>query len=203
MEQILCFPNKILEGKYDKFVGLFQDEPLWRKIKRSIVVLPRDEVEEDYRYRQIIVYVLIRYHNEYLQYKRTKKTEERRLQELYSIGIGGHVNIGDNLNITLFSENEFDYFLSNAIFREINEELRLDSRKTEVPQFIGFLIDNSDSVGKVHFGVVSVIELLEKKVYNRKEKGIGSIEFVDLKELEDISSKFENWSKLVINYLNK
>lgn len=202
-ERIICFPSSLLDNKYKNFTGVFKNEFLWQRIKNNLITLPRNTVEHDPSYRQIVVYVLVRFKNQYLVYQRTKITKEDRLQEMYSIGIGGHVNNSDNLHTQLFSDNSFDSFLSNAIFREVHEEIRIESNRTREPVFIGFLLDNTNDVGMVHFGVVSVIEIFDKKVFSKKEKGVGNLKFQNLSSLQNNSEKLESWSILIVKYLSR
>ncbi len=57
----------------------------------------RNALENDYNYKQIIPYVVFRnFQDEILVLKRTQNQGEKRLHNKISIGIGGHINKGDN-----------------------------------------------------------------------------------------------------------
>src|SRR5918996_5528386 len=57
--------------------------------------LPRAQAEQDPAYKQIIPYALIAFEDRVLYYVRGKKAGEQRLVAKGSIGIGGHMNEGD------------------------------------------------------------------------------------------------------------
>ena len=65
--------------------------------------------------------------------------------------MGGHINADDS---TLF-----DTPYREAMFREVAEEVKLDTTYTE--RCIGLINDDSNAVGQVHLGIVHVFELAE------------------------------------------
>lgn len=147
------------------------------------------------------MYALIRSRDLYLTYRRTEKTREERLRQEYSIGIGGHVNIVDSSQLTLFDYDCREGFLLQAVWREINEEIKIKSAVLSEPQLICFINDDSNDVGKVHFGTVWLLEISEPKVSVKGERGIGKIRFDDISHLQARKSHFETWSQLLIDFL--
>ena len=80
--------------------------------------MPRDKVENDENYRQLIPYVVIKNKEEKIFIvKRTNKTTEKRLHNNYSLGMGGHINDQDK------GSNNFQIF-KNGMYREISEEIK-------------------------------------------------------------------------------
>lgn len=109
----------------------------------------RRDAEQDPSYKQIIPYII-------LQTKDLEKTaiynrqgSERRLHDLWSIGIGGHINPVDREK----HHDSFNRILLAGMERELNEEL--DQRpEQDVPSFIGVISEEITDVGKVHLGAV-------------------------------------------------
>lgn len=151
---------------------------------------PRGEVETDPSFKQIIPYVVLRWQNQLFHYARGKRATETRLQALRSIGVGGHINANDS---TLF-----DTPYREAMFREVAEEVHLDTTYTE--RCIGLINDDSNAVGQVHLGIVHVFELAEPRV-ERREQALIRSGFAPLAELRGQRDEFETWSQFVLDVL--
>src|SRR6266705_6234802 len=80
--------------------------------------LPRVQAEIDPTYKQIIPYVILAHSDKAVHYVRGKKAGEQRLVAKGSIGIGGHMNDGDE---GLFTLDKEAYFA--GVQREIDEEV--------------------------------------------------------------------------------
>lgn len=199
-ELVLCFPKDVLGARVGTS-NAFYDESLWDNVLSNLKPFPREEAETNYDYKQLIVYVLFKSRDLILSYKRTPKTDEARLKNLYSIGIGGHVNIHDLTQVNLFDVNEVKDVLIDSVSREIREEVKINTRIKKSPELIGFINDDSNDVGKVHFGTVWTLELDEPSVAPTQEKGIGSINFLDIKTLDSRKDEFESWSQLLIDFI--
>ena len=199
-EQLLCFKREILRAHPDK---TFYDESLWHQILAHLESKPRSAAEHDYDTKQLVVYVLINHEQTFLSYQRTPKTTETRLKALYSIGIGGHVNVEDQIQPSLFGSDEARWkdFVLQAVRREVSEEVQIPPGIAQEPRLICFINDDSNDVGKVHFGVVWLVKLAEPNVAIRGEKGIGKLTFRTLPELSSMSDTMETWSQLLVEYL--
>ena len=86
--------------------------------------VPRSRAETDPGFKQIIPYVLLTHEGRVLHYVRGKKVGEQRLASKGSIGIGGHLNDGDE---NLFSVDVASY--NAGVQREVNEELIVQNIK--------------------------------------------------------------------------
>ena len=128
-EQILCFKREILRAHPAK---TFYDESLWHQILAHLEPKPRSVAEHDYDTKQLVVYVLINQEQTFLSYQRTPKTTETRLKALYSIGIGGHVNVEDQIQPSLFGTDEARWkdFVLKAVRREVSEEVQIQAGRT-------------------------------------------------------------------------
>jgi predicted NUDIX family phosphoesterase len=201
IEEIVCFKKELLSENPDT-QAIFYDEKLWGRILNNIQAVPRPDAEKDYSFKQLVVYAVIKSSGMFLTYRRTPKTGEERLRSKYSIGIGGHVNIGDTSQLTLFNSALGKGFLLQALWREIREEINIESGISEEPKLVCFINDNSNEVGKVHFGTVWTIEIEKPEVLLRKERGIGKLQFLNIQDLENRKQEFENWSRLLIDYFS-
>ena len=201
-EQILCFKREILRAYPAK---TFYDEGLWNQILAQIEPKARSLAEHDYDTKQLIVYVLINHGETFLSYQRTPKTTETRLKALYSIGIGGHVNVDDRIQPTLFGAKEAAWkdFVLQAVRREVSEEVQIEAANAQEPRLICFVNDDSNDVGKVHFGVVFVMKLAKPSVAIRGERGIGKLSFRTLPELISMRDTLETWSQLLVDFLSQ
>ncbi len=199
-EQILCFKREILRAHPAK---TFYDESLWHKLLANLEPRARSVAENDYDTKQLVVYVLINHEQTFLSYQRTPKTTETRLKALYSIGIGGHVNVDDQIQPTLFGANEAAWkdFVLKAVWREVREEVQIEGANPQEPRLICFVNDDSNDVGKVHFGVVFVVKLAKPSVAIRGERGIGKLSFHTLPELISMRDTMETWSQLLVDFL--
>jgi predicted NUDIX family phosphoesterase len=201
-EQILCFKRETLWAYPAK---TFYDESLWHQILAHLEPKARSAAEHDYDTKQLVVYVLINHDETFLSYQRTPKTTETRLKALYSIGIGGHVNVDDRIQPTLFGtiEAAWKEVVLNAVRREVSEEVQIEGTNAQEPRLLCFVNDGSNDVGKVHFGAVFVVKLAKPSVAIRGERGIGKLSFRTLPELLSVRDTMETWSQLLIDFLSR
>jgi len=160
--------------------------------KNNIAFNSRQEMENNPNYKQIIPYVIISHNRTIFSYRRGKLLGEKRLLGNYSIGIGGH--------ISTYDINLFDATYKEAMRRELNEEVEIASPYQE---YIAVLLnDDSNEVGKVHFGIVHIL-CLEKPLVKPKEKSINEPDFVTQSYLLKNIQKYENWSQICIRELDR
>ncbi|MGH7233600.1 MAG: hypothetical protein ACREJU_19900, partial [Nitrospiraceae bacterium] len=103
----------------------------------------RSQAEQDVRYKQIIPYIVLRYKDSLFSYIRGKKSSESRLVAMRSIGVGGHIEPGDQ---SLFSSDVEMYL--QAAQREVHEEVMVEV--PYVDHIVALINDDSTDVGKVH-----------------------------------------------------
>jgi predicted NUDIX family phosphoesterase len=201
-ERVLGFPASRLEPFLKNFAGGFVNDPdLVRSILFSVLdsaVLSykdREEAETDESFKQVIPYCVLKWGKHYLAYRRTKKGQEARLHDKWSIGVGGHINPQDGENGSLDTYGK-------AVRRELFEEVGLDRVYPEdIGGSIGLLYDDSNQVGRVHFGVVHLIDIAPRTSFTFGNGALSSLEWFMLPELAGMSDAFENWSQLVIQHL--
>jgi predicted NUDIX family phosphoesterase len=159
----------------------------------NLKFLERSFAEINPTYKQIITYGILRCANTFLSYKRTPLLSEKRLHNLYSIGIGGHIGPGDI--------EEPAEFLQSALFRELHEELIISSPILNI-ELAGIINDDSNDVGKVHIGAVYWVEV-ENTNISAKDNSITDCKFCTIDSLVSKYDRYENWSKICIDYLKK
>ena len=200
-EQVICFKKELLTRRLGK-PEVFYDEALWHNILDNLKSIPRSAGEKNYDFKQLVVYAVIKSGRLFLTYRRTPKTNEERLRDRYSLGIGGHVNTGDNSRLSLSGSHSSESFVLDALRREIREEINIKSKIAGDPQPLCFINDDSNDVGKVHFGTVWLVEIEKPEVSLRRERGIGKLEFYNLEQLQTKKQQFEKWSELLIDYFD-
>lgn len=152
-------------------------------------VVDRDLVEENEDYKQIIPYAIIRSKDDkILRYIRGVSGGEARLHNLYSIGIGGHVDVLEN-DVPRVG------LVHLAASREIEEEVGVVPIKLSV---VGLVNDDSNSVGRVHLGVVYEVYLDN---ISAVEDCIEGAVFVEPGLLKEDREHFERWSQIAIDAL--
>ena len=157
--------------------------------------LPRAQAEKDPAHKQIIPYVLMTHGNKMLHYIRGKKAGEQRLVAKGSIGIGGHMNEGDE---SLFALDEAAY--RAGVEREVGEEIAINTKFDDC--IVALLNDDSNEVGQVHLGVVHIFKLAEPKV-EKRETMITSLAFFTKDELLARRNSLETWSQICLDSLDR
>lgn len=190
-EQILAIPTEnvwnILNYQ-EKGVIKALDVDIMDKLLLHGVFRPRNILEEDPSYKQIIPYAVICYGNEVYMFRRLNKQTETRLHNKCSLGVGGHMNpYGDKIDI--------DY-LHHELEREMHEEVKLGEGCEIVDMKpVGFINDDLSEVGKVHLGVLYHITVSNNHIeINETEKMTG--EWVAISDLTKYYSNMETWSQL-------
>ena len=192
-ENILVVRRELIER-----LGMFQG--LCFDVERYLPTLlarennfftPRAPAETNPSLKQIIPYVLIVHGEAIFHYVRGKKSGEQRLVAKGSIGIGGHMNDGDEGLFTL----DHDAYLA-AVQREVAEEMFIETPYTN--HIVALLNDDSNEVGQVHLGVVHVFRL-ETNAARKRESVITEAGFVPIAELRERRDALETWSQLCLD----
>lgn len=192
----------------DEFTGLRkssfttdnEDIEKFSQILRGSYFMDRNEAEKQPMFKQIIPYLVITStvmsKLRVLTYKRAGS--EKRLNDLYSIGIGGHINPVDSCERKMG-------LVHNAIKREVQEELEYtgsDFWENFGEDFIarGVLYDDSNDVGKVHLGLVLQINISEDVAKCLKMRDGGKdLSWKTITELKKLDS-LENWSLICFEH---
>ncbi len=193
-ENILVIPRSLLDG-LGSFQGIQTDiaSYLPRMLAQGANhFMPRSKAEEDPSHKQIIPYCVLTFEGKILRYFRGSGSGEKRLVAKGSIGVGGHINDGDE---GFFSMDDEIY--TRAVEREINEELRLGGGFRD--EMVALLNDDSNPVGQVHLGVVHILTL-ESGDVRPGEKVLRDMAFLTVEELRQEREGLETWSQIVLDH---
>ncbi|MBN2722813.1 MAG: NUDIX domain-containing protein [Deltaproteobacteria bacterium] len=194
MEFIYVVKRELLGNKLVK-TGTMKWNESWGKILDNGFFVERKWAEKDSSFKQIIPYILMKRGNEIFLFRRLKGGGEKRLHNLWSVGIGGHINPGE------VTESPEDIFTAAAL-REINEELVVSGQLSPVrPAFL--LNDDSNEVGSVHLGLVMICEVPERTDLSVRETDTLEGEFIEITQLSDkvADGEFESWSSIALKEL--
>jgi predicted NUDIX family phosphoesterase len=184
-ELVYAVPRDALFDGIDPWLGVKVDgiAPLLERAERLGSYVARPEAEQDRSLKQIIPYLVLLDGDRILLMKRTKAGGDARLHDCYSIGVGGHLNPGDD-------------WVIGGLGREWREELVADFLPNF--QFFGLLNDDTVDVGVHHLGVVYLADAAGRDVAVREtDKLSGSFE--DVESLHAVYDKMETWSQLVLD----
>ena len=193
VEQVLVVPT-LLFHEIGYFQGYSADpEPYLKTLLDPSYTSyrPRDQVEEDPSFKQLIPYCIFRHDGTLFHYKRGSTQGEERLHSKRSIGIGGHISSDDK------NASESPYL--EGMRREIEEEVFIETEYTH--RCVGLINDDQTEVGKVHLGIVHLFDLEAPKVLPR-EKSIKETGFAKPSELARDLQSFETWSQICLEHIS-
>lgn len=145
--------------------------------------IDRPTAEVSPEFKQIIPYVVIRHGDSYYLLQRTPKQTEARLHHKLSIGVGGHIN-PDTPDIL------------EGLQKELEEEVHIEGDYELT--FAGILNDDTTEVGRVHLGVVYLLDAADANVTVREtEKMTGR--WIPRAELGQYREGMESWSEIVFD----
>lgn len=184
---------RLLAGREDLGVYL-QSAPF----KRALF-MNKPEAELDPSFKQLLPYIVVMTGENVLTYRRGPSGDEGRLHGLLSIGVGGHINDTDH-------HEPYQAFIKGTL-RELHEEIGLQADETFLGNSVlGLVNDDSNAVGEVHLGVVSVIQVGEGQaagVLKNCERTMLNPVWVPIDELMDprMIAEMETWSQIVVAHL--
>ncbi|NLF94803.1 MAG: hypothetical protein GX564_13030 [Oligosphaeraceae bacterium] len=192
-EQVLCLcrdslppdwcraPNNAIPMAWDDFITATKHS--------QALFLNRRQAEQELRCKQLIPYILLRDLNSNVA-AYPRHGSEIRLHGLWSAAIGGHVNAHDH-QTELWQES-----ISMGMQREMQEELPgLQGQ----PQFLGLINEEESAVGRVHLGLVFLLNCPQHPDNISAElQGLCW-----LNQPEIAARTFELWSQLALSLLPK
>ena len=188
----------------------FLEQPdFLRRAQASLWIGQREGLEQNEAFGQLLPYVVLYSFHEgelrFFTYQRGKGVGESRLAGNFSIGIGGHVDLED-----IQSKNSVIDVLgtiNNAMAREVEEEIKFsDGLGNELkpqlkPVFFGVINDETDPVGRVHYGALYGIKVPHDIVVECREEELVTIGMLNRAQLSGLHTttgkRLENWSLIV------
>jgi predicted NUDIX family phosphoesterase len=166
----------ILGGDVDGYLDLIAGAGEYR---------PRGEAERDPSWKQVIPYLLLRDGERLFLMQRSDAGGDARLHDLYSLGIGGHLNPQDG-------------GVLEGLRREFHEEMVADWEPQ--PRLIGLLNDDDFLVGQVHVGVVFEADAAGRPLAVRETHKLSG-RFVLPAEVLPVYERLETWSQLLYDHV--
>lgn len=189
-ENLLVVERRLIEE-----IGMFQGLCLGVARYLPSLLDPRNHrfvrrslAEKDESLKQLIPYFIVCHEDRVWYYVRGRKSGEERLVAKASIGIGGHINSLD--------ENLFEDIYSRAALRELEEEIFVPKGYTQ--KIVALLNDDSNSVGRVHLGVVHVLRTPSPDV-KPNESAITEASFRPVAAIRPLRDGLETWSQICLD----
>jgi len=206
---VMCFKTK----DYRDFIENVESNQDKSLFDLPFFMVPREEVEEDENYLQIIPYISFIFTSKdntdikFLMYKRGTSGGEGRLHNQYSLGFGGHID--EVPDIETFN-GDVSAAVTDAVLksivREIKEELQFDLNKIESLNLYDHIhnktslihiYDSENKVDRVHLGLASTftfsldtynvtIEQLKEIENFATEDCIEDLQLIDLLKLVEL-----------------
>lgn len=195
-EHVLVVPTEVFHrlGHFQGFCG--DVERYWKGLldPAHTSYRPRSAMEGDPSFKQLIPYVIFRYRDAasrplVFQYTRGKGQGESRLHAKRSIGIGGHISANDSLQTSAYDE---------GMRRELAEEVVINTPYSG--SLVGLINDDETDVGRVHLGVVHLLDV-ERPAVQPRESDIMEADFRPADELLGDMVRFETWSQICLKAL--
>lgn len=153
----------------------------------------RNRLEDNPQYQQLIPYVVVKHKDQYLVYERLQ-CGEKRLLNMVSIGVGGHINLEDDT-------------LIKGAYRELREELKFSKGMTfklfeKLVKVKGTVKTWVDDVGSVHLGVFMMLDLSDYdfKITSSDPKEMA-VYWVKKEDMIAGMDRMERWAKYITEYL--
>ncbi len=188
MEEILVVPREQL--MHEPVHGFMRVGPAdyLPQISRHATFRSRSQVENDPSLKQIIPYLVVRWKDRVFLFQRTAAGGEARLRGLFSIGVGGHINRADVAGARDVVEA--------GLRRELEEELVIEGGWRA--RLVGVLNDDGNAVGRVHFGLVYVVEVDSPDVAVRESDTLTG-RMASLEDVLAVRDRMETWSRLILD----
>src|SRR3989442_4316480 len=192
-ENVMVVPRPLLfrDGEWQGFRDGDVDH-LLDTIRAGHRFRPRHEVEVDPAEPQIIPYLVFRYGDRYFLTHRLRRSSERRLRHLYSLGVGGHINPEDVAG----AADPIDAGLR----REWEEEVVYDGHFST--RLLGAINDQTTPVGQVHVGLIFLVEGDRPEISIREVDKLAGALF-PLDAMRSYYLDMESWSQLIFDYLTR
>ncbi|THB81257.1 MAG: phosphoesterase [Desulfobacteraceae bacterium] len=154
--------------------------------------MDRGRVEADPSLKQIIPYIMFQTPDGLTAvYKRAGS--ETRLHDLWSLGIGGHINPEDHNG----PQDDFKSILMAGMERELSEEV-LKRPDDCAMTFLGMISEDMTDVGQVHMGAVFKISTSTPEGVVPGEE-LTDFQWINPDRLSEMN--FELWSQMVLDLI--
>ncbi len=192
-EKILCIPRKNLPAPWvgnKSVTPVVFDEFIRVCTQAGYSFINRPEAENDNTLKQIIPYIVLQTQDGSLTAVYNRQGSEQRLHDLWSLGIGGHINPEDQPS----ADTPFEDILLTGMNRELTEELSQRPAEDSL-EFVGLINEEITDVGSVHMGAVFRILTGQPEQYRPGEE-LFQFQWVETGSLKGLN--MELWSELAL-----
>lgn len=182
-DEIFAFEGvRTRHGMINHFMRRFRK---YREVRRG-------DAETNEAWKQIIPSVIIKRGDEVFVYKRLNAGGEERLHDQLSLTVGGHMNRINDVK-------DWGTNLIMNVQRELHEEVHIKG-PNRLPEIVGILNDDSDEVGRVHIGIIFVLELQEGVEVEVRETDKLEGYWLRTRDLTKagLFDALESWSKYIV-----
>ncbi len=174
--------------------------------------LDKERAEQDPAWKQLIPYCLIVRDGKLLSYRRGQACGESRLAGKLAFGIGGHVDKSRDEapgDVVCPAYVRHGAAIRRGLGAELGEELEIGGAGLLIrPYFEGFLYDELTEVGRVHLGLVYLLELPKHAVVRSVDEAVTDLAW---KQPVEYVSQFANsgetpegWTRILLEaYMNQ
>lgn len=201
VERCLVAPRRELFGYNDQYAfSGFKRKETWDVDLENILgrqgfYAPRKTArrEDDVEYRedlkQMIPGVVFVHDGKIFTYTRLEGSGEARMVGRNDVLIGGHVNPEDR-------EKTYQETFWKALHREFDEEvIHHDSYPLH---HVGYVNDDDDPLGKVHFGLVYVIRGRSPNIAVRETEAMQG-RLMTVEEVDRLNPPLQSWHKYIFD----
>ena len=202
-EIVFALPVDELFAGATKFNGasFYSDPIILENIYTKSKPIKRGDCENDPTIKHIVPYVVLTSdNNKIFVTQRTNNQTEARLHGLHSVGVGGHVGPIEGYGI---AES-----IMMGMLRELDEELtgmKLPNFIAGIfkPNLMGYVNDDRNEVGAVHFGLIYNIFVHPTLAKSIKIKETDNMtgSWMSYKQAKKIEN-YESWSAYIMEGLN-
>ncbi|MAG47528.1 hypothetical protein CL617_02905 [archaeon] len=199
--------NKLFQDNYFQGFQPMGNVNFESRILKDHTFMRRGDVEENPNYKQPIAYFTIinPLAKTVFGYQRSTKAGEVRLHKKWSVGLGGHIEKFDKGVDGSLEKNP----IYTSMLRELEEEVHIGDLNNLKPKLLGYINDDSDAVGQVHFGLLYTFEVNSGVIVKPKDEEISSGDMIAFELLKTFSGennlgyKMEEWSKIAMEPIEK
>ncbi len=152
----------------------------------------RPTAEEDTQKKQVIPYILLQTTDGTKTAVYNRQGSEKRLHDLWSIGIGGHINPIDGNE-----QADFKNILQAGMNRELDEEL-VQRPRSDQAHFSGIISEDITPVGRVHLGAIFRITTNTPAAYVAGPE-LHRFHWIETEKLETLN--LELWFQLALELI--
>lgn len=197
-EEVLCASRKDLPVEWLQESASCRLTPAEWLEKMSLVSLSwqtRGKAENDPSYKQLIPYVVLQTPDGAQTACYRRAGSEERLHDLWSIGIGGHINRKD----APLAVTPLDTIIRQGLNREVEEELGYLPGDS-FPRFMGIINEDKTDVGQVHIGLVYFLTIYDQRLI-REDAELNRFQWIKTGNLTN--RRLEQWSLLALELMKK